>query len=362
MAGNSVPAFFGAKASTRRPSAVDVTITYDHSVSNGNYIAAFRNINNIKLMEEAMAEEGVGTGADVNRYSMTSFEFLMHTLHNNVAKVWIDSTHLSDAGLEWQDSRNIAFNGDNDEDETGSIYNLLTGNRTLPTLVDTPATQWPRAIGSWSPSRQPSGPIIDGSYRAAPNNTIRGIIISESTEEVTADIAIDGTYGIANGRPGVRYNTDDKGPSNSVDNNTQTAELSNALNNPELSQILVFIDNVNITCSVTGSHISDGLIPDFSYVVAGVVFPTQSAATLIYAPRPGITSKETTYFVPNVPLETLRGLSPDAPGERSATNTYHYAKKSNGAVLALNRTQTNFPVTFWALGKVLGKYLYDTSF
>ena len=362
MAGNSVPAFFGAKASTRRPSAVDVTITYDHSVSNGAYIAAFRDINNIKEMEAAMIEEGVGAGSDVNRYSMTSFEFLMHTLHNNVPKVWIESGDLDDAGLEWQDSRNIAFNGTSDEDETGSIYNLLTGNRSLPTLVADPATQWPRTTNSWPSAQLPSGAVVDGSYRAAPGNTIRGIIISESTEESGFNVAINGTYGIANGAPGVDYNLDDKGPGDSLGNNTSSAELSDALNNPQLSQILVFVDSVRITCSITDSHVSDGLIPDTSYEPAGVVFPTQSAATLIYAPRAGITSKETIYFVPNVPLETLGGLSPDAPGERSATNTYHYAKKSNGAVLSLNRTQTNFPVTFWALGKVLGKYLYDTSF
>lgn len=362
MAGNSVPAFFGAKASTRRPSAVDVTITYDHSVTNADYIAAFRDINNIKEMEAAMITEGVGAGSDVNRYSMTSFEFLMHTLHNDAPKVWIESGDLNDAGLEWQDSRNIAFNGTNDEDETGSIYNLLTGNRSLPTLVANPATQWPRTTDSWPSAQQPSGSTIDGSYRATPSNTIRGIVISESTEEAGLDVAIQGTYGIANGAPGVSYNTDNQGPSTSADNNTRTAELSDALSDPALSQILVFVDSVVIGCTAKNEHVADGLIPDNSYDPVGVVFPTQTAATVIYAPNGVITSKATTYFVPNVPLETLSGLSPDAPGTASATNTYHYAKKSNGAVLSLNGTQSNFPVTFWALGRVLGKYLYDTSF
>lgn len=362
MAGNSVPAFFGAKASTRRPSAVDVTITYDHSFSNGSYIAAFRDINNIKEMEAAMIAEGVGAGSDVNRYSMTSFEFLMHTLHNDVPKVWIESGDLNDAGLEWQDSRNIAFNGTSDEDETGSIYNLLTGNRSLPTLVADPATQWPRTKGSWTNLQAPSGSTVDGSYRATPSNTIRGIIISESTEELSLDIAISGTYGIANGAPGVDYNLDRQGPSDSADNNTRTAELSDALNDTALSQILVFVDEVNITCTIEAEHVSAGLIPDSTYAPVGVVFPTQTAATVIYAPGGTITSKATTYFVPNVPLTTLSGLSPDAPGTARATNTYHYAKKSNGAVLSLLGTQTNFPVTFWALGRVLGKYLYDTSF
>lgn len=362
MAGNSVPAFFGAKASTRRPSAVDVTITYDHSVSNGSYIAAFRDINNIKEMEAAMIIEGVGAGSDVNRYSITSFEFLMHTLHNNVPKVWIESGSLNDANLEWQDSRNIAFNGTSDEDETGSIYNLLTGNRSLPTLVADPATQWPRASNSWPSAQTPSGSVIDGSYRAAPGNTIRGIIISESTEEANADLAIAGTYGIANGAPGVDYNTDNVGPSDGSGNNTRTAELSDALNDPALSQILVFIDSVTITCTAKNQHIADGLIPGTTYNPVGVVFPTQTTATVIYAPNGTITSQVTTYFVPNVPLDTLGGLSPDAPGTDSATNTYYYAKKSNGAVLSLTATQSNFPVTFWALGRVLGKYLYDTSF
>ena len=362
MAGNSVPAFFGAKASTRRPSAVDVTITYDHSVSNRDYIDAFRDINNIKVMEAAMIAEGVGAGSDVNRYSMTSFEFLMHTLHNNVPKVWIESGDLNDAGLEWQDSRNIAFNGTNDEDETGSIYNLLTGNRSLPTLVADPATQWPRTSNSWPSSQQPSGSIVDGSYRAAPGNTIRGIIISESTEEASADFAIAGTYGIANGAPGVRYNTDNVGPNDAFDNNTKTTELSDTLSNPSQSQILVFIDAVTITCTEKNNHINGGLVPDNSYDPVGVVFPSQDACTVIYAPNGTVTSQATTYFVPNVPLTAIAGLGVDAPGTAAATNTYYYAKKSNGAVLSLVATQSNFSVTFWALGKVLGKYLYDTSF
>ena len=363
MAGNSVPIFFGAKAQTRRPAAVDVTITYDHSISNEAYIDAFRSIDNIKELQAELAAESIGTGADENRFSITSFEFLMHTLHNNVAKVWIDASDLDDAGLEWQDSRNIASNGTNDEDETGSIYNLLTGNRSLPTLVADPSTNWPRTTDSWTDGTTPSGSTPDGSYRAGAGNNIRGIIISQSTEEQGADVAIQGTYGIANGAPGVRYNLNWQGPSTSGGNNTNTTQLSEALDDSSLSQILVFIDDVNIGCSDTGVHISDGLIPSSgNYQPVGVVFPSQTLCTVIYAPNGVITSKETTYFVGGVPIETLSGLSPDAPGFTSATNTYHYAKKSNGAVLSLNATQANFPVTFWALGRVLGKYLYDTSF
>ena len=362
MAGTSVPAFFGAKAQSRRPSAVDVTITYDHSVSNNSFINAFRNLNNIKEMQTAMAGEGVGAGVDVNRFSMASFEFLMHTLLNDVPKVWIDATDLDDAGLEWADSRNVNRNGNNDEDETGSIYNLITGSRSVETLVADPAANWPRATNSWPSNQLPSGAVIDGSYRQAPGNTIRGIIISESTEEAGGDVAITGTFGIANGPINSDYNTDNRGPSSDADNNTRTAELSDALDDPALSQILVFIDNVTITCDDKAAHVAAGLIPDNSYDPVGVVFPTQTACTVIYAPNAVVTSKITTYFVPNVPLVSIGGLSPDAPGTRGATNTYHYAKKSNGAVLSLVATQSDFAITFWALGRVLGKYLFDTSF
>jgi hypothetical protein len=362
MAGNSVPAFFGAKAATRRPSAVDVTITYDHSVSNGSFIEAFRSIDNIKAMQAELAAEGVGTGADVNRFSISSFEFLMHTLHNDVPKVWIEADHLDDAGLEWADSRNVAFNGTSDEDETGAIYRLMTRTRSVETLVADPATQWPRTTDSWPSAQDPQGSVVDGSYRAAAGNNIRGIIISESTEERTLDVAIAGTYGIANGPIDSDYNTDNQGPSTREDNNTNTTQLSDALDDPALSQILVFIDRVTITCSDRDAHVTAGLIPDNTYEPIGVVFPTQTACTVIYAPNGEITSQATTYFVPNVPLNTLGGLSPDAPGTASATNTYHYAKKSNGAVLSLNATSGNFPDTFWALGRVLGRYLYDTSF
>jgi hypothetical protein len=362
MAGNSVPVFFGAKAATRRPSAVDVTITYDHSVTNGSFIEAFRSIDNIKAMQAELAAEGVGTGADVNRFSISSFEFLMHTLHDDVPKVWIEADDLDDAGLEWADSRNVAFNGTSDEDETGAIHRLMTESRSVATLVADPVADWPRTTDSWPRDQNPQGSVVDGSYRAAAGNNIRGIIISESTEEATLDVAIFGTYGIANGPIGSDYNTDSRGPNDGIDNNTRTTELSEALDDPTLSQILVFIDTVTITCSDRNAHVTAGLIPDSTYEPIGVVFPTQTACTVIYAPYGVITSQATTYFVPNVPLDTLGGLSPDAPGTAGRTNTYHYAKKSNGAVLSLDATSSNFPDTFWALGRVLGRYLYDTSF
>lgn len=365
MAGNSVPVFFGAKAQTRRPAAVDVTITYDHSVTNNSFIAAFRNINNIKELEAELAAESIGVGVDENRYSITSFEFLMHTLHDNVAKVWIDASDLNDAGLEWQDSRNIAFNGTSDEDETGAIYNIMTGNRSLPTLVADPATNWPRTTDSWTSSTSLTGPVVDGSYRTGLGRNIRGIIISESTEEASADSAIVGTYGIANGAPGADYNLDNKGPSDSNGNNTKINELDEALDDPAFNQILVFIDDKadSIQCSERDAHIDAGLIPSTgNYRPVGVVFPSQTLCTVIYGPGGNISSKAETYFVGGVPIETLSGLMPDAPGSVTATNTYYYAKKSNGAVLGLEATSGNFPVTFWALGRVLGKYLYDTSF
>ena len=366
MAGNSVPIFFGAKAQTRRPAAVDVTITYDHSVSNQAFINAFRNVDNIKEMEAELAVESIGVGADENRYSITSFEFLMHTLLDNEARVWIDASELDEAGLEWQDSRNIAFNGTSDEDETGAIYNIMTGNRSLPTLVADPATNWPRTTDSWTDGTTPSGSVVDGSYRTGSEQNIRGIIISESTEEAAAAVTINGTYGIANGAPDVRYNLNWT-EAESVDgngNNTKFIELSDAIDDPAFNQILVFIDDDadGIGCTLKNEHIAAGLIPDSTYSPAGVVFPSQTLCTIIYAPGGNITSKETTYFVGGVPVETLTGLSPDAPGAPGATNTYHYAKKSNGAVLGLQATSGNFPVTFWALGRVLGKYLYDTSF
>ena len=368
MAGNSVPIFFGAKAQTRRPAAVDVTITYDHSVSNGAFIAAFRDISNIKELEAELAVESIGVGADENRYSITSFEFLMHTLLDNEARVWIDASELDEPGLEWQDSRNIAFNGTSDEDETGAIYNIMTGLRSLPTLVADPATNWPRTTDSWTSETPLTGPVVDGSYRTGLGRNIRGIIISESTEEAGVHNAILGTYGIGNGAPDVNYNLDRQGPGVPRGNNTKLNELSDAIDDPAFNQILVFIDDKadSIKCTLRNEHVDAGLIPDKLggdfYTPAGVVFPSQTHCTLIYAPGGNITSKETTYFVGGVPVETLLNMTPDAPGTTTATNTYYYAKKSNGAVLGLQATSGNFPVTFWALGRVLGKYLYDTSF
>lgn len=363
MAGNSVPIFFGSKTQTRRPTAVDVTMTYDHSLANVDFVSAFRNIDNIKEMEAELAVESVGVDADENRYSITSFKYLMHTLLDNEARVWIEASELDEAGLEWQDSRNIALNGTNDEDETGAIYNIMTGNRSLPTLVADPATNWPRTNDSWTDSTPLTGPVVDGSYRAGSGQDIRGIIISVSTFGGT-NVVIRGTAGIGNGDPDVTYNLDNGGPDLDPPNNTKLNELSDAIDDPAFKQILVFIDNGanNIQCFDKDAHIDAGLIPDTSYSPVGVVFPSQTLCTIIYAPGGEITSKETTYFVGGVPIETLSGLSPDTPGKAADTNTYYYAKRSNGAVLGLQATSGNFPVTFWALGRVLGKYLYDTSF
>ena len=58
----AVPAFFGSKARTRKPAAVDVTVLVDESGSNNAFVNAFKDIANISSIESTLAAESVGTG------------------------------------------------------------------------------------------------------------------------------------------------------------------------------------------------------------------------------------------------------------------------------------------------------------
>ena len=307
----AVPAFFGSKARTRKPAAVDVTVLFDTSGSNSSFIAAFKDKTNISSIESALAAESVGTGTALNRYSIGGFRnaFFADT---NPSKVFIDSSEIS--GANWGVTDANYDLGANLEDETGAIYAIA----------------------------RPGGPRGSlGAFRSKSDNIAR-IVISESTEE---------DAGVTNGQ-----------------------ELD-SLMRTEASQILVFIDGsgrgngVSVTAEPTISPTSPVPLPNNSRVY-GFVFTGQTEATVIFSPNavgPSTQLSDLT-IVKNIPKTSLscqgynagRSSGPNNDGD-IATNTGHYAELTGGAVLALTACTPNFPLAFEVLGKILGELLYDAS-
>lgn len=84
MANNSVPVFFGAKASVTpltKPSAMDVTFAYSNASGNTDYINAVRTASNVSAFNAQLASAGIGASELLpNRYSMSSFEYDMHSV------------------------------------------------------------------------------------------------------------------------------------------------------------------------------------------------------------------------------------------------------------------------------------------
>jgi hypothetical protein len=323
----AVPAFFGSKARTRKPAAVDVTVLFDTSGSNSSFIAAFKDKTNISSIESALAAESVGTGTALNRYSIGGFRnaFFADT---NPNKVFIDSSEISGASWGVTDANYLL--GAHGEDETGAIYAIA----------------------------RPGGPRGSlGAFRSKSDNIAR-IVISESTEE---------DAGVTNGQ-----------------------ELD-FLMRTEASQILVFIDGYTedrtrdrdaeptISPSQLSKLIQAGTVPgrilsDGTGVsesrVYGFVFTGQNEATVIFSPKivTSGTQLSNLTIVKNIPKRSLscqgynagQSSGPNNDGD-IATNTGHYAELTGGAVLALTACTPNFPLAFEVLGKILGELLYDAS-
>jgi len=305
----AVPAFFGSKARTRKPAAVDVTLLVDGSGSNGNFINAFKNKTNIASIESTLAAESVGTGTFLNRYSVGGFAISFFA-DTNPNKVFIDSSEIS--GANWGQVPGERL-GLNDEDETGAIYAIA----------------------------RPGGPRGSlGAFRSKSDNIAR-IVISQSTEE---------SAGVSDG-----------------------LQLDRLMRTEDNSQILVFIDggrDPEPTCSQLNQLIDAGTVPSGSRVY-GFVFTGQTEATVIFSPRTvnGGTQLSDLTIVKNIPKTTLSckaynsGVStgPNSDEGDRSTNTGHYAELTGGAVLAQSTCVENFPLTFEVLGKILGELLFDAS-
>lgn len=71
MAGNSVPAFFGAKAPTRKPPGLDITSVTDLSGSMAEYASFISSRATLLALEQALRAQGIGI-LSPNRYSLAS--------------------------------------------------------------------------------------------------------------------------------------------------------------------------------------------------------------------------------------------------------------------------------------------------
>jgi hypothetical protein len=322
----AVPAFFGRKARTRKPAAVDVTVLFDTSGSNNLFVEAFKSKTNITAIDNALKAEGVGTGIGnipLNRYSIGGFDEALWA-DTNPDKVFIDGSQITNSN--WgQDDAGYDL-GSNVEDETGAIYAIARPNG-------------------------PRGSL--GAFRSK-NENIARIVISESTEEAT--------------------------------NKLRNGQQLDSLMRTEDSQILVFIDgpdeqfnqseDLEPICTELNSLISAGTVPA-GYRVYGFVFTGQTEATVIFSPNPVTSSTQLSdlTIVKNIAKTTLtcqgynagvtEGPNSDSGSEgnneNSSTNTGHYAELTGGAVLALTACGANFPLTFAVLGKILGELLFDAS-
>ena len=316
----AVPAFFGSKASTRKPAAVDITILFDESGSNGAFVEAFKRIENISSIESALAAENVGTTTFLNRYSIGGFEDALFADTIPEDKVFIDSSEISTANWGTKKAKyKLGAEGVLGEDETGAIYAIA----------------------------RPGGPRGSlGAFRSKDDNIAR-IVISESTEEASGSL--------------------------------RDGQLLDALMRGEDSQILVFIDGPDLefenskdaepTCTQLNQLISDGTVPSGSRVY-GFVFTGETEATVIFSPKTVTSSTQLSELtiVKNIAKTTLTcqgyvaGVSQRANNDNdSSTNTGHYAELTGGAVLALTACGANFPLTFAVLGKILGELLFDAS-
>jgi hypothetical protein len=307
----AVPAFFGSKAQTRKPSAVDLTILFDESGSNFNFIAAFKNKANITAIENSLVAEGVGVGTDLNRYRIGGFLRAFYADFNaSSQKTFINSGEIqnaawgqNDAGFEY---------GENQEDETGAIF---------------AASQPIFGLNAPQDNLRPVG------------NNIGRITISQSTEE---------SAGVYNG--------------SGLDALMRTNE----------KQRLVFIDggrDQEPQCSDLQRLITIGTVPSGSRVY-GFVFTGETEATVIFSPSGVTTGTQLSdlTIVKNISKTTLscegfvagRSLGPNQTRDET-TNVGHYANLTGGAVLALSACTPNFPLAFEVLGKILGELLFDQS-
>lgn len=135
MAGNSVPAFFGAKARSKNPPGLDVTFIIDLSDSSDydDYGAEVASEASVIILEEALLSQGIGV-VSPNRYSFTSGgdsanntlpEIERNAIVNGVPQRWAPGANVLNNSAILPNLS--AGRGENTED-MGLAANLITEN------------------------------------------------------------------------------------------------------------------------------------------------------------------------------------------------------------------------------------------
>lgn len=117
MAGNSVPAFFGAKARTKKPPGLDITSVTDLSGSMRSYASFISSRATLLALEQALRAQGIGD-LSPNRYSLASGggQSPSYTTLNEI-------------------ERFVTVNGSSQRWATGA--SLVDGSASIPTLSAT---------------------------------------------------------------------------------------------------------------------------------------------------------------------------------------------------------------------------------
>ena len=126
MAGNSVPAFFGAKARSFKPPGVDVTFLSDISGSMGPYLSFFVSTSTVSALELALRDQGVGITSS-NRYSFAIAGNLSGTTAESSVFVNGNATRWATGSQVLDGSANLpVLRAGPDNEDMGAGSNYIT--------------------------------------------------------------------------------------------------------------------------------------------------------------------------------------------------------------------------------------------
>ena len=213
MAGNSVPAFFGAKARTKKPPGLDITSVTDLSGSMQSYASFISSRATLLALEQALRAQGIGD-LSPNRYSLASgggqspayttlAEIERFVTVNGSSQRWatgqsiVDGTASipvlnADYGNQTEDM-GIASNlmSENDRDYLGANERIIiagSDEQSYGTAFVASPTYSYRYVGVHSVTlsiSEPAGP------NSVPSGTLSGFVYTTNTTGVA--IYIDGS-------------------------------------------------------------------------------------------------------------------------------------------------------------------------
>lgn len=205
MAGNSVPVFFGAKARTKRPPGVDVTLITDLSGSMQPFASFISSKSTFIALENALVAEGVGI-LSPNRYSfargggatLSNIEIPVRV--NGISTRWATGSEVLSGQASFT---TLVANGSNSVEDMGLATNIISATnrgylsaneRIIISGSDeqTPATAFDvspafsyRYVGVHSVDlsiTEPAGP------NPIPAGTLRGFVYTTNTTGVAVYI------------------------------------------------------------------------------------------------------------------------------------------------------------------------------